>query len=147
MADLKTYDPKLYDIVFAGISLNEGLADGTFLTVAPDTPGFSKKVGVDGEVTRSRSHDRSATVTFTCMQTSDVNDRLSALYNSDRDAANGAGVGTFFIQDRAGRTFGEASKAYISDDPDLVLSGEAETREWTLELADWRPNHGGTPDE
>ena len=147
MGALKTYDPKQYDIVFAGISLNEGLADGTFLTIAPDTPGFSKKVGVDGEVARSRSHDRSATVTFTTMQTSDVNDRLSALYNADRDAVNGSGVGTFFVQDRAGRMVGEAAKAYIADDPDVVLSGEAETREWTIELADWRPFHGGTPDE
>ncbi len=145
MGAMKTYDPKQYDIVFAGISLNEGLADGTFLTVAPDTPAFSKKVGVDGEVTRSRSHDRSATVTFTCMQTSDVNDRLSAVLNADRDAANGSGVGTFFVQDRAGTTVGE-SPGYIADGPDLVLGGEAETREWTLELSDWNPEHGGNPD-
>ena len=144
---LKTYDPKQYDLVFAGINLSEGLADGTFLTVTPDTAGFSKKVGVDGEVTRSRSHDRTATATFTLMQTSEVNDRLSAVYNADRDAVNGQGVGTFFVQDRAGTTIGEASKAYIANMPDLTLSGEAETREWTIELADWTPVHGSVSDE
>lgn len=147
MGALKTYDPKQYVIVFAGINLNEGLADGTFLTVAPENPGFSKKVGVDGEVTRSRSHDRSATATLTLMQTSDVNDRLSALYNADRDAVNGQGVGTFFVQDLLGNTIGEAAKAYIADEPDMSLEGEASTREWVIELADWRSTHGGTPDE
>lgn len=147
MGALKTYDPLQYDFVFAGIQLNKGLADGTFLTVSPEVAGFSKKVGVDGEVTRSRNHNRSATVTFVCMQTSEVNERLSNLYEADRDAVNGQGVGTFFLQDRAGNTIGEAAKAYIAQDPEMSFSGEAETREWTLELADWRPQHGGTPDE
>lgn len=144
---LKTYDPRKFDIVFAGIPINEGLADGTFLEITTTTPGFSSKAGVDGEVTRTRSHDRRATARITVMQTSEVNDRLSALYRADRAATNGLGVGTFFVQDRGGTTVLAASKAYIADDPDVTLEAEASTRTWTIELADYRPHHGGNPDE
>lgn len=141
-----TYDPARYTIVFAGIILNKGLADGTFLTISAVTPGFSSKAGVDGEVTRARSHDKRKTATLTLMQSSEVNDRLSALYNADRDPLqpNGRGVGVFYVQDLSGTTVLQASKAYIANDPDLTLGAEAETREWAFELSDVvAPIHGG----
>lgn len=144
---LKTYDAGRLDVSFAGIPLTEGLADGTFLTITPNAEGFSIKVGADGEVTRSRSRDRSATATLVLMQTSEANRRLSLLYAADRAATNGQGVGAFFVQDRGGETILEASKAFISDDPDVTFGPEAETREWTFILADYTPNHGGNPDE
>lgn len=144
---LKTYDPNMYDVVFAGIRLNEGLAEGTFLTISSESPGFSSKVGVDGEVTRARSHDSRATARLVLMQTSEINERLSAIHAADMDALNGSGVGSFYVQDRNGSTVAEASKAYISDDPDLTLEAEASEREWTFELADYSVTHGSTPDE
>jgi hypothetical protein len=144
---VKTYDPKKYVLTFAGIPLNKGVADGTFLSVASSAPGFSKKVGVDGEVTRARSHDRTATATITLMQTSEVNDRLSARYRADRNAVNGQGVGAFEVRDLAGTTIARAAKAWISDDPDLTLEAEASTREWTIDLADWDPLHGSVSDD
>jgi hypothetical protein len=144
---LKTYDPKKYPIVFAGILVNEGLADGTFLNISTETPGFSSKSGVDGEVTRTRSHDRRATATITVMQTSEVNDRFSALYAADRAATNGQGVGAFYVQDLAGTTVLESSVAYIANDPDVTLEAEASTRDWVIELADYQPSHGSNSDE
>lgn len=144
---LKTYDPRKYVITMAGILINEGLADGTFLNITTETPGFSSKAGVDGEVTRTRSHDRRATATITLMQTSEANDRLSALYAADRAATNGEGVGMFRVSDLVGTTVLESSVSYISDDPDVVLEAEASTRDWTIELADYQPTHGSNPDE
>lgn len=144
---MKTYDPKKFVIVFANILINKGLADGTFCVVSSMKPGFTSKAGADGEVTRIRSQDRRATVRITLMQTSDVNLRLSRLYNADRDAVNGQGVGMFYVQDLNGDTKLEADKAYISDDPDLTLSADAETREWVLELAELGGEHGGALDD
>ena len=144
---LKTYDPRKWDIVFAGILLNEGTADGTFLTIAPEVEAFSIKVGADGTPTRTRSHNRVAKATLTLMQTSEVNDRLSALLAADRAAVNGQGVGVFYVQDRAGTTILQASKSFISDDPDVELSDEATTRDWEFILSDYTPVHGGNPDE
>lgn len=144
---MKTYDPKKHPISFAGILLNKGLAPGTFLTIASETPGFSSQAGVDGEVVRSRSHDRRATATFSVLQTSEINKRLSDLYNADRDAVNGQGVGAFQVMDLAGETVGRGSKAYIAKDPDVELGGEATVREWTIEISDWRITHGGNQDD
>lgn len=144
---MKTYDPKKFDIIFAGVPLNKGTADGTFLVVASVGPGFTSKSGVDGEVTRTRMHDRRYTARLTLMQTSAINDILSALYAGDRDATNGRGVAAFSVQDRAGTTVLEASKAYIADDPDLSLEAEASTREWVFELSDVTVTHGGNSDD
>lgn len=144
---MKTYDPKKFVIVFANIPINKGLADGTFCVVSSMKPGFSSKAGADGEVTRVRSQDRRATARITLMQTSDVNLRLSRLYNADRDAVNGQGVGMFYVQDLNGDTKLEADKAYIADDPDLTLSADAETREWVIELSELGGEHGGALDD
>lgn len=144
---MKTYDPAKFDIVFAGRHLNEGVAEGTFLTVKRTTPGFSSKAGVDGEVTRTRSHDRRATATLTLMQTSEVNDILSAIFAADLAATVGQGVGAFFVQDRSGTTVIEASKAYIADDPEFKLDATASERVWTFELSDVTMVHGSNSDD
>lgn len=143
----KTYDPNAYDVIFAGILLNEGLAEDTFLTVVPDSAAFAKRAGVDGEVTRSRMANRMATATITLAQTSELNDRLSALHEADRDSSNGSGVASFEVVDRAGTTVGYATKAWIEQTPDMELAAEVSDREWTIGLADWRPTHGSNPDD
>jgi len=144
---VKTYDPRKYDLIFAGVHLNEGIADGTFLTLSSVGPGFTSKAGVDGEVTRTRMHDTRYTARLVLMQTSEVNDRLSTIYAADRAATNGQGVGVFFVQDRAGTTVLEAAKAYIADDPDVTLDMEASTREWLFELTGTTMTHGSNPDD
>lgn len=144
---LKTYDPAKHPISFAGILINEGLADGTFLNITTEAPAFTVKVGADGEVTRTRSHNKVAVATVTLMQTSEINKRLSDLYAADRAATNGQGVGVFRVQDLAGDTNLESAAAFISDDPDVTLETEASTREWTFTLTDYEPTHGGNPDE
>ena len=145
---MKTYDPLKYDIVFAGINLNKGVADGTFIQVSSLGPGFTRKASVDGPATRSRQHDRGYQVRLTLMQTSEVNQRLSAIYKADRDGdANGQGVGTFRLADRAGETALECAKAYITDDPDIELAADASTREWMITCEDTDVTHGGNPDD
>ena len=139
---MKTYDPKKYDIVFAGVRLNEGLADGTFLKITPMSPRYTSKVGVDGEVVRSRKHDTRRSVEFTLMQTSAINDRLSQIFKSDLASLNGEGVGAFLVQDRNGTTILEGT-AWITQDPDLELAAEAGPRVWKLEIAESSATHGG----
>lgn len=132
---MKTYDPKRFTLVFAGINLNKGLADGTFFKATPMAPRFSSKSGVDGEVVRSRKHDKRRSIEFTTMQTSEVNDRLSAILDTDANSENGEGVGSFLLMDRNGTTVMEGA-AYVAQDPDLELAAEAGTRVWKLELVD-----------
>lgn len=143
---MKTYDPKRYTMVLAGINLSRGLADGTFIKISPMAPRFSSKAGVDGEVVRTRRHDRRRSIEFTTMQTSEVNDRLSALFATDANAENGEGVGSFLLMDRNGTTRIEGV-AYVAQDPDVELGPEASTRVWKLELVDeTAATHGSNAD-
>ena len=142
---MKTYDPRKYTAVFAGVNLNRGLADGTWIKVTPAAPRFSSKVGVDGEVSRSRRHDSRRMVEFSTMQTSEVNDRLSAILAADVAAEAGEGVGSFLLQDRNGTTVVEGV-AYIVQEPDLELGVEAGTRTWKLEIVDGDATHGSNAD-
>ncbi|MCB0912467.1 MAG: DUF3277 family protein [Propionibacteriaceae bacterium] len=142
---MKTYDPNLIHVTFAGHFI-EGFGDGTFVTFAKTTPGFSKKTGVKGEVTRTRMHDRSGEVTITLMATSKSNDRLSELYNSDRNSANGEGVGSLTIQDIGGAALFTAAKAWIQNSPDPSFEAEVGTREWVIAYEKLDETHGGNDD-
>ena len=53
---LTTYDPKRVIITFGGTPIG-GYADGTFVDIAASSEAFTRKVGADGEVTRSKSAD------------------------------------------------------------------------------------------
>lgn len=143
---VSTYDPALHDLIFAGIRLNEGLADGTFIAVEFNAESFTKKVGADGSVTRARMADRSGSITLSLMQTSELNDVLSALHNADRVASNGAGVGALLLQDRGGSTKLQASSAWIAQQPGISLEMEASTRDWVIDFADGDAVHGGNAD-
>ena len=65
-------------LIFGAIDIS-GLTNGVFISVERDTDAFTKVVGADGEGMRSKSNDKSATITITLMQSSSSNDALSAI--------------------------------------------------------------------
>lgn len=130
----KEYDPDQVVVYFAGKRI-QGFADGEFITVEQMSPGFTSVSGSDGEVARSKSNDRRAKVTVKLLQTSDSNDDLSEVHQTDLDAPNGAGVGTFLMQDLQGTTLVHADQAWITQFPDGSNDRTAKSREWVIELA------------
>lgn len=130
----KEYDPRQVTVSLAGNVLR-GFADGTFVRVQMESDAFTDVVGTDGEVSRSRSSDDRATVTFLLMQTSDSNDVLSALHNLDKTTPGGAGVGALEIRDRNGRAYYRAAEAWISKAPDVEFGREPGPREWAIRCA------------
>ncbi len=130
----KNYDPDQVTIAIAGIPIH-GFADGSFCTITQEADAFSDVVGTDGEVTRSRTNDRRATCTVKLMQSSDSNDLLSALYNSDILGQNGAGVGAFLVRDRNGRALFTADACWVMKAPDVDFDRTATAREWTIRIA------------
>ena len=140
----KEYSPDEYVMTLCGIVINSGFADGEFLTLEENSPRFVMKKGSDGSVTRCRSLDRSAKAVFKLMNTSDINDQLSALAQQDQAARNGAGVGAFEIKDIYGTTIFHGSQAWISEMPKVSLDREATPREWMVDIAALDPVvHGG----
>ena len=143
---LKTYDPRQFDVIVAG-RLMDGFGATSKVTIEPESAGFEDAVGVDGKVTRSRKHDRRATMTITLMQTSESNEILAALYEADRDAPNGEGVFSVRVVDKAGTSVFTGSKAWIMQDPNVELADTATEREWQIRIADYKPTHGSNPDD
>lgn len=133
-APLKEYNPSEIAMSFAGIPIS-GYADGEFVTIEPQGDDWSDVVGTDGEVTRARTNDRRATVTFKLMQSSTVNDLLSAIRTADLLAPNGGGVGSFELRDLQGTTIATAPEAWILALPQSAYDREVGAREWKIRCA------------
>lgn len=140
---LKIYDSKEVSIVFAGIPITGGFADGEFCRIEQSEQDFLTEIGTDGEVTRSKSNNQHAAVTITLMQSATINNALSALNNVDKKATNGAGVGPLLIKDKQGTSLYVASKSWIAAPPVPVFDRTAKAREWRIECADLERLDGG----
>lgn len=130
----KVYDPEQISIALGNIILG-GYADGEFIRIEPETAAFADVVGTDGEVSRSKSADRRASVTFSLMQTSSSNLLLSALVNADLAAPNGAGITDLMIRDQNGSTLYRAAEAWIMEEPDVMYDRTATSRQWVIRAA------------
>lgn len=143
MSSAKVYDADQVVMVFMGIPISSGYADGEFLTIEQEAQDFETKVGTDGEVTRSKTNNRHAIIKVKLMQSSDGNEALSAINNVDIAASGGLGIGPMLIKDLQGTTLYTAAKCWIARPPDVSFDRTATAREWTLECAQLLRLDGG----
>lgn len=133
----KRYDAAQVTIVLMGILIDSGFAEGEFLAIKQNAPDYEIVVGTDGQVTRSRTNNRSAEIELKLMQTSDGNSFLSALSNVGLLAANGADIGAMLVRDRvSGLCMYTAQNCWISKPPDVNFDNKATPRTWTLTVDD-----------
>lgn len=132
---VKTFDPKQVSVI-VGVRPVSGFADGTFVTATRDEDAFSKKVGADGEVARTKSNNRTGSVVVTIMQTSKDNDFFSGL-----EAAGT--VVPIFIRDASGRTLVAAEEAWVKKVADVEFGKESGDRAWTFDCGDIQSFVGG----
>ena len=137
---VKTYDPNRVIIVFADQHIT-GFAEDSMVEVSFDEQTFTKKVGVDGEVTRTRSRNECATAKLKLIQTSFSNNVLSALAILDRKTGNG--ITPFAIEDLNGQTLIAAEEAWVEKQPDVAFGREMGAREWTIALGQTSEFVGG----
>lgn len=129
----RIYDANQVQVSFSGVPC-DGFADGDFLTITKEADAFTSVVGSDGNVARSKSNDRRATVEIRLLQTSLTNDLLSAIHKADLEANGGAGIGAFLVADLNGTSLYAAGNAWIKRSPDVTYGREAQERVWTLEV-------------
>ena len=139
---MHTYSADEVIITFGPIILS-GLADGTFVTVEQNEDSFTLMVGSDGDACRAKSNNRSSRVTATLLQSSAVNDLLSAMHNVDINSPNGDGINPILVKDNTGRTLHTAEKAWIVKPPASSFARETENREWVFESDNMVHNIGG----
>lgn len=131
---MKRYDAAQVTMVFMGLLIDSGYADGEFLTIEQSAPDYEVVVGTDGQVGRSRTNNRHAVIKLKLMHTSDGNTLLGALSNAGILAANGADIGPMLIRDRvSGTCMYTAANCWIAKPPDVSYDNKITMREWTLE--------------
>lgn len=128
----RIYDSNRVQVSFAGVPV-QGYADGEFLTIAMNEDAFTSVVGTDGEVSRSKTNNNTATIEIKLLQTSPTNALLSSIHNADKLTNGGSGVGAFLVADLNGATQFSAGNAWIMKAPDASYDREATERVWTLE--------------
>lgn len=134
---VKRYDAAQVTLVFMGILIDSGFAEGEFLTLTQSAPTYEVVVGTDGQVSRSRTNNQHATIKVKLAQTSDGNTFFGALLNAGILAKNGADIGPMLIRDRvSGICQYTASKCWIAAPPEVTLDNKVTTREWELQCAD-----------
>jgi hypothetical protein len=132
MGQVYTYSPEEVSVVVGGIRLS-GFADGTFVTVSRDEQAFNKVTGADGKTSRSKTANRTGTITIVLQQTSPSNDVLSALALADE--LSNAGVVPTLIKDGSGRTLHAAPTSWVQQVPDHSMSKDIENVEWVMDCA------------
>jgi len=136
----KTYNPKKVAVIVGSFELS-GFADGSFVSVEKNEDAWSQKVGTDGEGTRTKSNNRSATITIRLMQSSDSNTILDSFRKLDE--FGDAGIFPLTIKDGSGNTIQAAETAWIKKEPSVEYDREATEREWMIETDNLQSSHGG----
>jgi hypothetical protein len=141
MGATKNFDPKRWAIIVAGVPV-VGLASDSMITVKRSEDSYTKYVGVLGEVTRSRQHNKTGEFTFKLMQSSPLNDVFSGLLLLDN--MSNAGVVPIVLKDFNSTTILTCGEAWIRKNPDYELGKDMKEIEWTFDAADLDEFFGGS---
>lgn len=129
-----TYNFKEVSLIF-GVQQIEGFEEGSEIVVERAEDTFTKKVDVDGNVTRSRSNNTSGTIKFTLSQFSASNKYLQTIMNLDE--RSGAGVFPSKVTDNSNPD-GElalATESWLTKPSNKGYGNESGPREWIIDCA------------
>lgn len=135
------YSPGDIVVVLKGVPIS-GYATDSFITAAREEATFTKRTGADGMTTRTRSRNKSGSVTLRLENASPTNDRLSALHAVDE--STGLGYGPLLIKDLNGNTLLKAANAWVTKPADFERGKEAGESEWIIECDRLEGNIGGS---
>lgn len=127
----QTYSPEDVEITING-NIIGGYADGTFVTIEREADAYTKIVGADGEVTRTRNANKSGSLTLTLKQTSDSHAVLMALQNADE--TDDSSIFPVYVRDNLGYEY-FAEEGWIRKTPNAEYGAELSNREWLIDLA------------
>lgn len=141
MAQVKTYDSKQIAIIVGGIAMS-GFAEGSMVKVSRNEDSWKLQMGTDGTPTRSKSNNKSGTITIALMQTSASNAVLSGFAQLDESSLN-AGIVTVIIKDLNGATLWTGPQSWVKKPPEGDFESNAKERTWVLEAGELYWLEGG----
>lgn len=111
------------------------------ITLARINDSTSHKIGTDGEMSISISADRSGTVTFRLMQTSNSNAYLSGLVSAQE---NGVFIPIYVqMSDTKGGDTGSGTSGYIAKPSDMQRGTAVNAQEWVITVENLAMLHVG----
>lgn len=131
-----TYKVKSLICVIGGVIV-DGWADNDYITVKYDQPRTQTREGADGGVGIAVTESRLGTIEITLLQTSTVNDALTALFS---DASRRY---PFTLSDGSGSSVFTSSDAWIQDTPEANFGTDIKDRRWVLRAANLSAFFGG----
>ena len=141
MGVMKTYDFKKVAVIVGGRQIT-GFAEGDdSVSVGQDSDAWTKTVGADGEVTRSKSNNKAGFVKIKLMKTSDSNDFLMGLYAADQ--LSNSGLAPVMIKDNSGRSLHVVEQGWIKKLPEAPYGEKAGVLEWEIDAGDMVTTIGG----
>lgn len=123
---IRYFDPKQMTILF-GVHKIVDVAE-TFLSVSFDEPRFRLVSGIDGDSTRIRNQNRSATIEVTLLQSSLSNDYLSGFLTVDE--LTGVSVLPFFAKDDNSNNTIIAPSCFIEGMPSHTYGTTGNNQVW-----------------
>lgn len=111
------------NILLGTLSLKDMRAD-TFVRIRYDEAMFGTIKGSDGSITRYATGNTLAFIDFICKRSSNENQKLSILLNSDIVVGGGAGVSSFALTDPNGATNFASGKTWVQGFPDSEFGKE-----------------------
>lgn len=131
--EVKTYNPKEVTIAL-GRHLVSGLAEDSFIQIAQNADGITKRVGAYGEVVRSISPDNTYNIQLQLLWGSATNKYLNQMAAKDRK--DGSGMFSILIKDLKGGTKFSSSAAWATKNADRQFGREAGNVSWTIQTGD-----------
>lgn len=110
-----------------------GFEEGTEITAERDEDSFTKKTGVDGNVTRSKSNNFSGFMEFTLNHLSKSNAFLEA--QAAIDERTGAGVLPVVLIDKSGKEKLLGTESWIVRPTNKTYGKDSAGRVWRLDMA------------
>lgn len=137
-----SYDPAQVICTVGGVILS-GFSDGDSITARRAEDVYMTRVGTDGGVGRARNANKMGEFEFKLLQTSQVNNLLSALLATDDLTNDGLVVIPITVVDGSGTSLATATQCWIKTIPEGVFGKEVGERVWVFSAADLKMFHGG----
>lgn len=130
-----TYNFREVSVIVGTREITEFYA-GSEVMAERDEESFTKQVGVEGNVTRSKSNNSCGTITLSVSQVSEDNKYLQNLANLDE--RTNAGIFPVKIVDKSNPSIElvTAFQAWISKPANRNYGAESSAREWMIHCAD-----------
>lgn len=133
---LKKYNPADITITWLGTPLNQGIAEGTFVTMARTNRNKTLNTGSDGRSTVVINPNRTGTMKLTMRKGSGTNDFLTERVVDDETPNGVLNVGALQVKDANGESIYFDAQAFLDGPPNDEFASDEGNVEWSFMCPD-----------